>query len=330
MSNNLAPDRNEFVDPLPQDQSTATLLIDGQRLPCRLTEVSINGFSVVVSRATTFRGEPIGRLVTHDNSYKVQLMTQEARYDGYLVSLVRLEESPDELLTKPQKWIIYASRCCTIGLVLALAYNFLLGPGAEAMGPAPKSILPEFVTEWTDFGSVRREPKGSENPSLANDQSPDRAETGSDPASPHAIDRRLLINDALTLDSRLARPLNSSTLPWLFSKGNSVRLPLRCRMATSAESDLMTFENCLQSLPKSVAAEATKSLRDTIVKITNSPIAAVSVLPDVRVAYSEDAEVYFRVVQGVPELLRVIPVEFEDTGTLRLPSASANHHPRRH
>jgi len=84
-----------------------------------------------------------------------------------------------------------------------------------------------------------------------------------------AADRKLLLQAAIdAANTQRSRPINATTLPWLFSSPKTTAKSLqRCRMAVTAETDLRSFESCLKALPNSDAADAIQSLRGTIASI---------------------------------------------------------------
>lgn len=318
--------RNEFVEPPPQDQSSALLIVGEQRIHCRLTEVSIGGFCVVVPRATRWAGEPEARLLTNDSSYDVRILKQTAQYDGFEVRLQRVEETAPTSLTGTQRWIIYGSRCCAIGLVLGIAYCIVAAPGGESRGPAHPVSFQDIVNYWLDF-----RPKAAEKPSDQNRPVPvervserdhiddmpaisvslgsETSVAGPNEAPSNAVlDRVALVKQAaLAASSGRSRPVNSTTLPWLFANSKSANPPFRCRMTHLAEEDLRVFENCLKSLSASGADDAIQSLRSALSRTSGKSFVPVAGVPNVRMVESDDAEVYFRMVDGEAELLRVLP-----------------------
>ena len=338
------PPRNEFLEPSPQDQSAATLVLGAVRLPCWLVELSIGGFIVMVPNTAAWTGEPVGRLVTHESTFNVRIIKQEARYDGFAATLLRVEESPDEHQSFSARWIIHCSRCCAIGLILAIGYSLVASADGTTDKPTRSRGLRDLVCDW--FSPSPTTGKSSTGPGdsadmpaitvvLGNEQQTSSrsvtASTVSKEAAPaRAVDRRELLRSALAAaDSSPSRPLNAATLPWLFVLGDtSVKSVPRCRMTRSAEDDLQLFAAGLKMLPAQAAADAVRSLRDSLVMVVTSPATAVVGLAQVKMIHSEDADIYFRSVDGEAELLRVLPVELEDVAAFRSPSpsASASHH----
>lgn len=144
------PTGDSFFDPPPSDQSAATLILGGERLECHLVEISLGGFGVTVPRSTAWTGEPVCKLLTHDAAYPVRIIRQESQYSGYLFTLQRIEEQENNPAGQPgatQRWIVYASRCCAIGLVAAMAYCYLAAPGGSSKD-ARSVRLQDIVHFW--------------------------------------------------------------------------------------------------------------------------------------------------------------------------------------
>jgi len=348
-ASNSSTARNEFLEPPPQDQSRATLVLGRQRVVCRLTEVSIGGFSVMIPRATSWTGEPLARLITHDSAYKVRIIKQEIRYEGIEITLERVEDiSAEENLTISQRWVIHGSRCCAIGLIMAMTYCLVAAPGGVTRGPAHRVSLSDLSNYW--FSSWSSPSASPSNPADQESEDPlllpaitvsaqshtdleesDRgvAATGKakDGQPGMALDRPSLLRVALNAaESQRSRPVNAETLPWLFAirKSSVTRMP-PCRMARTAEEDLLAFSACLKTLSAEARADAIESLRTAIAATETSAAFAVAGLPSLRLIRSPDAEVYFRVLDGETELLRILPVELPDASPSRAPSAVSRH-----
>ena len=179
------PTRDSFFDPPPDDQSIATLILGGERLECRLVEVSLGGFGVSVPRSTTWTGEPTAKLLTHDAAYPVRIIKQESQYTGYHFTLQRLELDESSVEEQPgltQRWIIHASRCSAIGLIAAMAYCFVVNPGGsskDARRIRPQDVINYWNWTWQSTGwwSSHRDPAASKSklavPTTANSESSD-------------------------------------------------------------------------------------------------------------------------------------------------------------
>ena len=342
-------DRNEFVDPPNADQSAAVLILGGERLNCRLIEIAVGGFSVVIPRATVWTGEPIARLITNATSFKVRILHQEARYDGFVVVLQRIDEPVTKRSTATQAWINLASRCCAVGVILAIGYCVGFAPGGTTHMAARSVTLQSMVDYWLDSclpsspavtirvaEEQRTTPMisvsldDSDDPpvamsvsSLTLDGSIDSSESESGEPVPVVTDRRVLVQKSIAIaNSHRSRPLTSETVPWLFpaSVQTSTRMA-GCRITRPAEDDLRTFSACLKTLSATAAADAVASLTRTIRSIPSSATSQVDGLPQVRSIRSDDAEIYFRWVDGEIELLRILPIETKEPVPTRSPSA---------
>ena len=112
-------------------------------------------------------------------------------------------------------------------------------------------------------------------------------------------------------------PLNSTSLPWLFSTTEpAFHSGLSYRISEAARNDLILFESGLRSLPATTANNATRNLRRTLLATTSASAspAHFESLPDVRLIRSDDAEIYFRLANGAVEILRVAPRDSSDPG----------------
>lgn len=342
-------DRNEFVDPPNTDQSAATLILGEERLNCRLIEVAVGGFTVVIPRATIWTGEPIARLVTPATTFKVRILHQEARYDGFVVVLQRIEELVPKRSSATQAWVNLASRCCAVGVILAIGYCIAFAPGGTSHMKAHQVTLESMVSYWLDSWTppspmVTKPQVEEQHPlpmisvslddsddlptamsvsSLTLDGNIDASDSESGESALVVTDRRALVQTAIALaNSHRSRPLTSETVPWLFPASTQMVTGIAgCRMSRPAEDDLRTFSACLTSLTSSAAADAITSLTQTIRSIPTASTTHVDGLPHVRSIRSDDAEIFFRMVDGEVELLRILPIEMKEPAPSRSPSA---------
>lgn len=334
--------RDEFLDAPMRDQAPAVLILSRQRYDCRLTKVSTRGFTVMIPHGLTWSWEPTAKLLTHDSRYSVRILSQVAQYDGIEVTLQRLDEiANDDTLPFSQRWIVHGSRCCAIGLIAAITYCLVAAPGGIT-----NTVHQVTIQEYADYlvgclpsglwwtGSSRHESivmpaitvKLDEveevQPSPINSVSHLRETQRNVPR-----DHTALLNAAIrAANAQRSRPVNATTVPWLISK-DQTGLP-GCHMSRLAEADLQTFQTGLKSLSASMAADAVASLRKALLSVTPTAGAAVPGCPGVRLIQSDDAEIYLRTVDGEVELLRVLPIEVEDS-TPRGPSAAVPR-PSRH
>lgn len=342
-------DRNEFVDPPTTDQSAATLILGGERLNCRLIEIAVGGFTVVVPRATVWTGEPIARLVTPATTFKVRILHQEARYDGFQIVLQRVDELATKRSSATQAWVNLAARCCAVGVILTIGYCVAFAPGGISHTTAHPVTLDAIVSYWLDSWTppspmVTKPQSDEQHPlpmisvslddsedlptamsvsSLTLDGSIDASESDSVESAVVVTDRCALVQTAIALaNSHRSRPLTSETVPWLFpTSAQSTTGIAGCRMTRPAEDDLRTFSTCLKSLSTSAAADAITSLTQTIRSIPTTSTTHVDGLPQVRSIRSDDAEIFFRMVDGEVELLRILPIEMKEPIPSRSPSA---------
>lgn len=82
--------REDFVDPLPELNTSATLIIGKQKIKCFVVDASVDEFHVAVPGAQLYEGDPRMMLVAGDSIYPVRLTLQEAHAGGYSYRLTRL------------------------------------------------------------------------------------------------------------------------------------------------------------------------------------------------------------------------------------------------
>ena len=105
--------------------------------------------------------------------------------------------------------------------------------------------------------------------------------------------------------------VTKSLIPWMFGSAHDEE-SLSIRISDAALLDLKQFEAGLRSLPKQSAADAISSLKRTL-QIACTDFAkshVVECVHNLRVIASADANVYFKIVRGRMELVRVLPLEF--------------------
>ena len=334
--------RDEFQDAPTRDQAPAVLILSRQRYDCRLTEVSTQGFTVMIPHGLTWSWEPTAKLLTHDSKYNVKILNQVAQYDGIEVTLQRLDEIANEdKLPFSQRWIIHGSRCCAIGLIAAITYCVIAAPGGIT-NTVHQVTIQEYAAYLADYLPSGMSWSGSSShesivmPAITvaldeveeADSSPINSVSHSrETPSNVPRDRTALLNAAIrAANAQRSRPVNATTVPWLIPK-DQTGLP-RCHMSRLAEADLQTFQAGLKSLSATMAADAVASLRKALLSVSPTAGAAVAGCPGVRLIHSDDAEIYVRTVDGEVELLRVLPIELEDPAP-RGPSAAVPR-PSRH
>ncbi len=134
-------------------------------------------------------------------------------------------------------------------------------------------------------------------------------QTGKTPVSPRTRAPSLvsLLNEGQVGRIQTASP---SLVPWLFDSTRPNLFGL-LRLSDAAWSDLQQFEAALSELAKESRSEAIASLRMTLkqaFRINNANV--VRGAQDILVLTSDDANVYFRAVNGTVELVRVLPIDF--------------------
>ncbi|MEK6260960.1 MAG: hypothetical protein AABP62_20360 [Planctomycetota bacterium] len=162
------PTGSSIFDPSPDDQSAVTLILGGERLECRLVEVSLGDFGVLVPRSTAWMGDQNAKLLTHDTAYPVRILKQEPHRTSYRFTLQRIRQDEHNIdhLGLPQRWIIHTSRCCTIGLIAAMTYCFVANPGGSSKGAhrvRPRDVINYWMQPWqtTGWQSSHRDPAAS-------------------------------------------------------------------------------------------------------------------------------------------------------------------------
>lgn len=100
---------------------------------------------------------------------------------------------------------------------------------------------------------------------------------------------------------------------WLFGTKSVAELQ-SLRVSDSALHDLKQFEFGLKILPSDLSLQATNSLQTAMAsaRSTNGASRAVPGLRDIYVVSSDDANVYFRKNHGNTELVRVLPINFQN------------------
>jgi|GEM_PF-2670246 hypothetical protein len=105
--------------------------------------------------------------------------------------------------------------------------------------------------------------------------------------------------------------ITKSLVPWLFGAGLTEN-QFSIRMSDAAFHDLQQFELGLRGLGKKASSEAIVSLRATLASANSNLSRAkrVPVMPEVLVVASDDANIYFQIVRGRMEIVRVLPIDF--------------------
>ena len=308
------PTGDSFFDPPPSDQSAVTLILGGERLDCHLVEVSIGGFGVMVPRSTAWEGEPICKLLTYDAAYPVRIIKQEAQYDGFHMTLQRIQEQdikPGESTGATQNWIVNASRCCAVGLIAAIGYCFVATPGGISTGARTihaRDVANLWNQTWnlsnwwpTSGGSTATKTESAaatsahketadglfELPAISvslaskDHSTKSNRSIGQSDIDPQAqavavATRKAQIKSSLLTARRGPNwPADSTTLPWLFPTNDpTLNSGPACRMSDAARNDLNLFESGLKSLTAATAGDAIRSLRRALAATSSTTTVA--------------------------------------------------------
>ena len=121
--------RQYFRCPLPTEPSAAeaaVLVVGRHKIHCRLVEMSLCGFGVLVPESLPAMKEPLARLKVRGLDYIVRVARQELRRDGVLVALEQVEELlPDSTrlpATPLEKWLTRAAWAAAICIVATALY----------------------------------------------------------------------------------------------------------------------------------------------------------------------------------------------------------------
>lgn len=288
-----------------QDQTSAILVIGRARHLCQIVSMSIQGFVVRIEGDEHLAARGTIRLQTPGATYCARLTRQEATDSGVELTLVRVDDCDDNL-PFPQRWVVHTSRCCAIGLIIGLTYCLVVKPG-PLLGVPGVRHLGDVVQAWRGIDpdeDVRRsESLAQELPTISVslvDSQPAPTDSSHKPNSSY---EPLLKAAVAAAQRKRSRPLNSATVPWLGRAGDETR----CRLAATAESDLRQFHAGLATLAAQESADAVRSLGDALRRISPM-IDAPTEVPGVHRVDSADAEIFFRCVDGEPEILRVLPL----------------------
>lgn len=83
--------REEFLEPLPSIQKSATLMLGSEAVKCFVVEATTSEFRIAVPGIRQYEGDPKLTLMTSNAVFPVKLIRQEAHSGGYAFRLQRLE-----------------------------------------------------------------------------------------------------------------------------------------------------------------------------------------------------------------------------------------------
>ena len=173
----------------------------------------------------------------------------------------------------------------------------------DAIGDMP-SIAVSMVSTGTSRNSI---------PSVAQVIAPDLGfEDANQAGMQKTLPRTISLKSVLEAgQSGGVQNLSRYVAPWLFGDKGSERLQ-QIRITDAAIRDLQQFESGLRSLPSAVVRDAICSLNRTLISASVDIRGAerVAGISDYRRISSGDANLYFRIVHGQTELVRVLPIEF--------------------
>ncbi len=126
------PNQRQFYRcPLPEEQSVGILNLNGHRFHCRIVELSIGGFGVVLTGKPQFALGSIGSLRTPSLNYVVSITRQEDRDGATFIGLKQLEEvldSNQRLPGEPSSVWGYLVACVSGALIATVSYYFMNSP----------------------------------------------------------------------------------------------------------------------------------------------------------------------------------------------------------
>lgn len=114
--------------PLPSDQLKAELILGRLQIPCRMTEISVGGFAVIVGEPLPFPAlsDRLCRLKFEGLEYIVRVAREECRDDGVVVALEQIEEivpdNPGERTTVGGRILTWTAWAAAVGLVAVALY----------------------------------------------------------------------------------------------------------------------------------------------------------------------------------------------------------------
>ncbi|WP_010582499.1 hypothetical protein [Schlesneria paludicola] len=355
--------REEFLEPLPEVRTKATLLMGNVPIPCYVVEATMCEFRVAVPGIEQYEGDPRLTLVTVNAVFPVRIIRQEAHSGGYSFRLQRLDlleqavpvKIPPAMrtpfLSSPLRAtcvlaIIMASCVCiptvsdeirllrmqgrrsqTVGWGATVSKNDSVpatAPPENRVSPNSRSghfesdefedlppIEVSMVSTMTRRRAIASRPAADDAKlSTTTDQATSAMTRGATP-----VQRAALLKSALEAgQSGGIQNLTCSIAPWLFGANLPVQLQ-EIRISDTAIRDLQQFESSLKDLSADAVHSAVSSLKRILASASTDIRQAhrVAGLAEYRVISSEDASLYFRIVQGRTELVRVLPIDFNRT-----------------
>ena len=132
ISRHLEPNNRQFSRvPMTSKQNFGTLVVNRRTYQCRLVEISIGGFGILVVDPADFRNGTTGSLRVNGLNYIVSVSRVEKRSEGSFVGLKQIEEVLDHrhgLPGQPRASITWMLAGLSIALIGVLVW--LLGKSA--------------------------------------------------------------------------------------------------------------------------------------------------------------------------------------------------------
>jgi len=114
--------------PVPDDPMSV-LVVNGREIRCKLTEMSIGGFGIIVTRKLKIPQNSLAVLKTRGLDYIVQITHQKPTDNGaVVVGLKRVEEvvPPNSIYAKSPVWVSKMAWATAAGAVAAAVYVLFL------------------------------------------------------------------------------------------------------------------------------------------------------------------------------------------------------------
>ena len=110
--------------PIDAQQMPAILNVKRRRFDCRIVEMSIGGFGVILQRDLTLPSGTIGSLQAPGLNYIVNVTHQESRPEGTYIGLKQIEEVLDDqhFPGQPSPMVGYVVSSIAIGAIVAFSY----------------------------------------------------------------------------------------------------------------------------------------------------------------------------------------------------------------
>ena len=142
--------REDFLEPLPDVQTTVTLVMGTTISRCYVVEMTSDGFRVAVPGASHYEGDPRMMLVIKDTHYPVRLTRQIPHAGGFSYALRRIKDF-DETSAEPVRtaWDgLFASRRFAAAIAALCASCFCIAAFCDRVPLLNVSRLRETSLAW--------------------------------------------------------------------------------------------------------------------------------------------------------------------------------------